>query len=54
MSRFAAMRPPGGLEESVRFEGDWEEFCSQRKKFNRQILRWAASVEAIWFERELS
>lgn len=55
MSRFADTAPPeGGIPQSTRFGGSWDDFCERRVEMDRLILDWTKQLDAAWFTGDLS
>lgn len=55
MSRFVDTEPPpGGIADSVHFDGDWTAFQAQRAATDQVILDWAADIDPVWLEGEIT
>ena len=55
MSRFDNWkRPATPIKQSDHFIEDWVELCAAREKGDRDISRWAASVDEAWLGRPLT
>jgi len=55
MNRFAGTKKPdGSIPESLALAKDWDLFCTDRKAFDLQILKWANEVSSDWFEGDIS
>ncbi len=55
MSRFDNWpRPATPIKESDRFIEDWQELRAAREKADAAIARWAAAVDDVWLDRDLT
>ena len=55
MNRFAGTpAPTGELKASPDMISNWEQYCSDRKSFDKSILQWAHEVTPGWFDGDLS
>ncbi len=55
LSRFTGTKEPdGGIPESIVHFSDWEAFLEERARFDGVILNWASSLNAEWFDGDLT